>query len=94
MTKTEQMLRAAFVWALNATRSDGIIKHQGPFNFVAAGSVKIGDRTIHCPLLWWEDRGRRVTVSTSPGGRVLHYVDAYEHHFARLEMKLPREFYR
>ncbi len=95
MTKTEQMLRAAFTWALGATRSDGIIKHSGPFEFAAAGLVRVGVHTIDCPHLHWEATGRRVTVSMSPGGRVLHYVDAYtDHHSMQLDMKLPREFWK
>lgn len=94
MSPTEQMLRAAFTWALVATRSDGLIKHSGPFVFAAAGRVKVGNLKIDGPHLNWEATGRRFTVSMSPAGRVLHYVDAYaDHHSMQLDMKLPREFW-
>lgn len=93
MNETELMLRAAFTWAKATTVSDGIIKHTHPLDFVGSGPVTIGDRTIHCPHLRHEEVGRRVTVSMSPAGRVLHYVDAYDDHSARLEMKLPRDFW-
>lgn len=93
MNETELMLRAAFSWVKATTVSDGIIKHSHPLDFVASGPVKIGDRTMHLPHLRHEGQSRTVTVLMSLGGRVLHYVDAYEHHSARLEMKLPREFW-
>lgn len=93
MNETELMLRAAFTW-VKANDTSGMIKHAHSLDFVPSGSVKIGDRTIHCPHLRHEEPGRRVTVSMSPAGRVLHYVDAYEDHSARLEMKLPRDFWK
>lgn len=93
MSPTEQRLRAALFWALSTESGHDLIKHEGPFDFCATGKVKIGDRTTERPLLWWEDRGRVVTVSTSPAGRILHYVDAYADHSFRLEMNLPREFW-
>lgn len=92
MSPTEQMLRAAFTWSMFHA-SEGLIKYGGPFVFVATGRVQIGDRTIDCPHLRWGAPGRIVTVSVSPAGRVLHYVDTYVDHSFRLEMKLPREFW-
>jgi len=94
MDATELMLRAAFTWAKANTVNDGLIKHSGPFEFAAAGRVRMVDRTTNCPHLWWADTGRLVTVSMSPGGRILVYVDACTgHHSMQLDMKLPREFW-
>ena len=89
----EAELRKAFTWALRTTASDGIIKHWNPLHFAASGSVRISDHTINCPHLWHEQPGRRVTVSISPKGRKLHYVETYADHSMRLEITLPREFW-
>jgi hypothetical protein len=92
MNETELMLRAAFTWA-KAHETSGMIKHAHSLDFVASGPVKIGDRTMHRPHLRHDEPGRVVTVSTSPGGRRLHYVTEGEHFVSRLEIALPREFW-
>ncbi len=95
MNETELMLRAALAWARFRDES-GYLADKIPLalDFIPNGPVKVLDHTTQRPHLRWVGDGRLVTVSTTPGGRVLRVVDAYlDHHSGTTEMRLPREFW-
>lgn len=94
MTPTEIKLRAALVWIQHESRGGPIMRLPASLDFVPSGPVKVLDKTTVRPHLRWNGDGRLVTVSTTPGGRVLYVVDAYlDHHSATHSARLPREFW-
>lgn len=101
MSPTEIKLRAALTWARFQVEHDGVLdKIPHTLDYVPIGPVKVLDRTTRRPHLRWKGEDTRfqtsrlVTVSTTPGGRVLRVVDTYaDHHSATTEIRLPREFW-
>lgn len=103
MSTTEKTLRAAFAWARQEINGVPPLSFAGALDFVPSAPVTVLDRTTDCPhLRWegpcthapWEGAPRRITVSTSPRGRVLHIVDALVgHHSGTTSITLPRKFW-